>query len=295
MEDMVYLKKKCNRLIENSLEKEEELQKLLSTIKQLEEEKNCLENRLLDKEESVTSENIVTEPVTEQRELKRTVNKILVGITGAQPRIGCTHLSIVLANYLRGRGYMVALLEYAAEPEGAGHGTERRVFGQIREAYSEALVENRYFVLNGVDYYADVGSQELQHILSSKFYNFLIVDFGLYQECDQLVYSKCDIRMLVSGAKPWETMHIGQVFRAAEPEALQQIHYVFNFTAVPDRADIRREMAGLNRIFFLPLSENPFTTKDIGDMEKIFAFYGQQEPGAKEKKKHPFLGFMGRR
>ena len=107
-----------------------------------------------------------------KKELKRTVNKILVGITGSQTRIGCTHLGIVIANYLRRKGYIVALLEYVSEQQ-----SERKVFDEIQEAYQESLIDDRYFALNGIDYYAHVSNEELQQLLSVKFYNFIIVYF----------------------------------------------------------------------------------------------------------------------
>lgn len=225
-----------------------------------------------------------------KKELKRTVNKILVGITGSQARIGCTHLGIVIANYLRRKGYMVALLEYVSEQQ-----SERKVFDEIQEAYQESLIDDRYFALNGIDYYAHVSNEELQQLLSVKFYNFIIVDYGLYQNCDKLMYSKCDIRLLVSGAKPWETAHIGRVFKDTEQAALQQMSFVFNFVADSDREDIRREMSGLDKVYFLPLSDNPFSSSDIGDMENIFAFYERQTTAETQRKKRSVMGFIRRK
>ena len=286
----MYLKRKCNKLIEHNLEKEEELKKLKETVRELEEEKNSLENRLLEKqEESDLLKETALEPADEEQ-LKRTVNKILVGITGSQARIGCTHLGIVIANYLRRKGYMVALLEYVSEQQ-----SERKVFDEIQEAYQESLIDDRYFALNGIDYYARVSNEELQQLLSVKFYNFIIVDFGLYQNCDKLMYSKCDIRLLVSGAKPWETAHIGRVFKDTEQAALQQMSFVFNFVADSDREDIRREMSGLDKVYFLPLSDNPFSASDIGDMENIFAFYERQTTAETQRKKRSVMGFIRRK
>lgn len=221
-----------------------------------------------------------------KKELKRTVNKILIGIAGAQHRIGCTHLSIVIANYLRKKGYMVALMEYERNGEG--------IYESIQEAYEEPYIEERYFALRGVDYFAHTQNQDMQQLLASKFYNFIIVDFGLYSECDQMMFSKCDIRMIVSGAKPWETSYIGNVFQTTKQDALKQMTFIFNFTAEADRDDIRKEMTGLDNIYFMPLADNPFSSEDIGDMEKLFAFYDQEQK-VEEKKKRSFLGKLGRK
>lgn len=230
--------------------------------------------------------------VVVKKELKRTVNKILIGIAGVQPRIGCTHLGIVLAGYLRKKGYVAALLEYdnSIDTDETVGGT----FESIREAYGEVLTGDGYFSLGGVDYYAHTGSKELLQLLSGKFYNFIIVDFGLYQECDKLMYSKCDIRLLVTGAKPWETVHVTELFAQGAPDELQQMNYVFNFAAASDREDIRKSLSGItDKIYFLPLSDSPFDSPEIGDMEKIFTLYDEQAPP--ENKKHGFLGFPGRR
>lgn len=213
-------------------------------------------------------------PTVEKKEFKRTVNKILVGITGVQPRIGCSHLAITTANHLRSKGYMVALVEYGP----------RGIWESIREAYGESLMEERYFSLNGVDYYGDTSESELQSMLAVKFYNFIVVDFGLYESTDQFLYNKCDIRMLVTGAKPWETQHIGKIFQSTSQEQLQQINYVFNFVPEDSKMDIKREMSGLDNIYFMQLTEDPFSAKQVGDISSIFDFYEQQEVPAEKRK-----------
>lgn len=224
--------------------------------------------------------------VVVKKEIKRTVNKILVGVTGSQHRIGCTHASIVLANYLREKGYMVALLEYG----------QQEVFAQIREAYEENLVEDRYFSLNGVDCYGGVSEQEFLQLLSNKFYNFLIVDFGTYADCDRMMFSRCDLRLLIVGAKPWELAHIHQIFETTDLETLKQLHFIFNFISGEQYGDIRKEMEELDQVYFLPLTEDPFESKQrIGELEKIFAFYESQNNQPKKKKRRSFLEMLRRK
>lgn len=219
-----------------------------------------------------------------KKEIKRTVNKIMVGISGTQKRIGCTHLGIVLANHLRKKGYMVALVEYG----------QRGIYEKIRDAYDEVPTAEGFFSLNGVDYYADIEEQNLLQLLSDKFYNFIIVDFGEYPDCDRLMYSRCDIRILISGAKPWETEYAGAVFASSNPEALKQLRFVFNFVSREQQSEIRKEMAELQHIYFLPVADDPFASAEIGDMEKIFDFYAEGSR-PEEKKKRSVFGMLGRK
>lgn len=207
----------------------------------------------------------VTETTTVKRSLKRTANKILVGVAGAQARIGCSHLCIVIANNLRKKGYTVALLE---------HG-DRGMFECIREANNKEINDEKYFTLNDIDYYPNIDVNDIQTLLANKPYNFFVVDFGLYQICDKLMYNKCDARMLVTGAKSWETESIGQIFETTDEETLKQITYVFNFVSRSAQEEIRKEMSGLNSLYFMPLAEDPFESCYIGAMEEIFDSFEQ--------------------
>ena len=54
-------------------------------------------------------------------------------------------------------------------------------------------------------------------------------------------------------------------------------------------------MTGFDHIHFLPLSGDPFTAKEIGDLEKIFAFYEQQNQGMEEKKKRGIFNILGKK
>lgn len=202
----------------------------------------------------------VTENTTIKRSPKRTANKILVGVAGAQERIGCSHLCIVIANNLRKKGYTVALLEYG----------DQRTFECIREANNKEVNDDKYFTLNEIDYYPNIDVNDIQTLLANKPYNFFIVDFGVYQTCDKMMYNKCDARMLVTGAKSWETESIGQIFETTDEETLKQMTYVFNFVSRSAQDEIRKEMSGLNSLYFMPLAEDPFSSCYIGNMEEIF-------------------------
>lgn len=223
-----------------------------------------------------------TETVIVKQEIKQTVNKVLVGIAGSEKRIGVTHNSIILANYLRKRGFMVALAEYG----------QRKAFCSIQEFFEEKLLDNMYFTMNGVDYYADVNADRLGSILG-KSYNFVLVDFGMFEECDRITFNKCNVRIIVTGSKPWEVEQINAVFGAVPEETLKMYHFCFNFTKQNLRSDVEKGMEELGQIHFLEILEDPFSAYDFADAESILQEYmpvKMEEP----KKRRFWLGKKGK-
>lgn len=196
-------------------------------------------------------------------EIKQTVNKILIGIAGSEKRIGVTHNSIILANYLRKRGFMVALAEY---------GKGRGVFNSICAAFEERLFDNAYFSMNGVDFYSEVDDTGLGSILG-KSYNFVIVDFGKFADCDQVTFNKCHVRLVITGSKPWECESIYSIFQSMPEDTLKLYHFCFNFTEKKLRTDVQKGMSVLQNIHFLNILEDPFSAYEFADAENILAQY----------------------
>lgn len=199
---------------------------------------------------------------------KKVVNRIMIGVAGSQKRIGVTHTAIVIANTLRRRGYMVALVEMSQAP----------VFEDIREAFEEELSEKRSFSLNGIDYYPASDALELNAILE-KAYNFLVIDFGEYTLADLLLFNKCDIPVAVAGSKPWEIEQMQEIFNAATYGNLVRYNFVFNFTPDKSRNDIRIEMGSneFRNVFFAPVTMDPYAAVEEGFVNDLCGSYMNEE------------------
>ena len=202
------------------------------------------------------------EKVIVKTEIKQTVNKIMFGIAGSQSRIGTTHAAITLANYLRKRGYMVALVEL----------NNSGAFESILKIYEERKFDDSYFTMNGVDYYIAADSNMLGNVLG-KTYNFILVDHGNYETCDVVTFNKSDEHLILAGAKPWEMENLETIFDKTSVETLTKYHFYFNHTAECFQHDIKASMTNISSIHFLKYAADPFTSFDFPDVNETFQKY----------------------
>lgn len=202
------------------------------------------------------------EQLVVKREIKQVVSKVMIAFAGASARIGVTHQAIVLANYLRARGFMVAIAEY----------NDSQAFRQIQEAFGESTLDGGCFSIKGVDYYASADVNKIGSIVG-KSYNFVLVDFGCYEACDRVTYNKADVRMIVAGSKPWEVEAVNAVFEHADKDTLKQYHFLFNFTPDKDHKTIKESMGEISNVYFLKHTEEPFTACDFAAAEEILKEY----------------------
>lgn len=207
-----------------------------------------------------------------KNEIKKEANKVLVGIAGTEHRIGVTHNSIVLANYLRARGYIVAVVNF----------NDNTHYKSIAESYDESISKKEYFTIKGVDYYFNSNCDNIGKILG-KTYNFIVVDFGTYQDCDRMIFNTSDIRIVIAGSKPWELEHVNALFDSAEEEELVRYQYCFNFVKKENRNTIQEGMERLGQVHFLNYTEDPFESSDFADAEIIFNEYLPNKIEVKEK------------
>lgn len=208
--------------------------------------------------------------------VKRAVNKRMIGISGTESNIGVTHNALILANYFRKRGFMVAVAE--CNDSGAFEG--------IRESYDETLFEEGYFTIGGIDFYPAVDDTRMQKLLTHS-YNVVVVDFGIYSEQNKDAFERCEDKLLITGSKPWEMDAINNIFVWASKDVLGKYTFCFNFTQEKDYEEIRKGMGELKSVYFLKYLEDPFAESDFSGADEIFADILPEEP--KEEKK----GFLG--
>ena len=220
-------------------------------------------------------------PVIRQ-EIKRVVNKVMVAVAGSGHRVGCTHQVISLANTLRDRGFFVAVAE--ANTSGA--------FETIRTGYEADLIGGKYFSVRGVEYYPAVDAGKIADIMA-KSYNFVLIDFGSYLECDQVTFQKAEVKLLVAASKLWELPQTNHIFEITDEETLKTMNFLFVFYTEELKRVITDGMKALQHVYFLPLTEDPFAVKDFPAVDEIFADYLPQkiEPG---KKKRRLFGRRGK-
>lgn len=229
------------------------------------------------------------EKIVIKNEIKQTVEKVMIGISGAEAKIGVTHNSIVLANHLRTKGFMVALAEFKGNGDTA--------FEAIRKSFSEELelYEELYFTLNGVDYFPDCNDDKLSKILNRS-YNFILIDFGEYRQTDRIILNKCAEKIVIAGAKPWQVEKLDYIFDERAGEDLEHMIFCFNFVNEDFRQEVKDSMSGF-KTYFLDYCENSFESDCFGGadefLEKYMPVRIEEE---KEEKKVFFISrFRGKR
>ena len=204
---------------------------------------------------------------------KQNANRVMIGLAGSESRVGTTHNAIVIANTLRRSGYMVALLEMSSHP----------VFSEIKEAYDEKSGDALHFSVNGTDYYPSVQAAEVNAIMA-KAYNFLVIDFGCFQTMDAITFNKCEVPIIVAGSKPWELDAVNRLFSEAVHENLIRYNFLYSFTDEKYRDDIKNGMAELRKVFFAPVTTDPFMAVETGLCEQLCGDYFDRECPDKKRK-----------
>ena len=121
---------------------------------------------------------------------------------------------------------MTAVLELAQRP----------ALQSVCEATGASFYNEGYFSLKGVDYYPECDRERLTAV-AGRLYDYIIMDFGNYADADQILFNKCDVRIIISGSKPWELANLEEVFRSQEEEVLKAMPQLRR--AVGDRAVLR--------------------------------------------------------
>lgn len=218
-----------------------------------------------------------TEKVIVKHTEKKTVYKKLIAVSGTESNIGVTHNAIILANYLRKKGFMVAIAEM----------NQSLAFEEILSAYNEKKFQEGYFTMGGVDFYSVVNEEKLIQIMEHS-YNFIVLDFGTYVGVDRILFERCEEKIIISGSKPWEMEKANEIFGMASKEALEKYIFCFNFTQKKDYPAIREGMEDLNvkNVHFLKYIEDPFLSADFVDGDEIFEVY---LPEKQEEEKKGFF------
>ena len=210
----------------------------------------------------------------EKKNQKPEAEDVLIGLAGTHERIGVTHSTIILANYLRKKGYLVALIDRAEKP----------TFMDIEESF-DCESKKDFFTLDGVDYYRNGDVEEIK----GKGYNFILIDFGEYLKRDLPLFEKCDLCLIIAGAKPWEVEKTTNVFQNTLEEELKEYHYYFNFVSEDLKEEVRAGMGILQSVHFLKYAEDPFNSFEFPDIDEIFKRYKEPVIEDDTKKRKGFL------
>ncbi|MCI8453447.1 MAG: hypothetical protein HFE84_02350 [Lachnospiraceae bacterium] len=182
----------------------------------------------------------------------------LTGIAGIGRSVGCTHFSVMLANYLAGyQRKRAALLEF--NHSGAFARIEKSCTGYIRKEKLCRILE--------ADYFKDAGPIELA-IAFEKNYEELLIDFGDIEEDGWTEFLRCDRQFLIGSFSEWQQAR----FRDFELKKRPAERKSWQSLAVFGSEETRREFRKRYRIF---TERIPFSADAFAVTEECARFFGR--------------------
>lgn len=193
---------------------------------------------------------------------EKIVGTVIIAVTGTMQRIGTTHTTLSIAEFLKNNSFKVAVMEY--------HKSEH--FNFIRNNYEDVKDQGEYFKLDNIFYYPYSEQLNVLDVLQQE-YNYIILDMGKYQECDMTEFRRANERIIVSGVKDWELTDLELILRTGEKSTNIKNSYYFNFADKETFENIKENMIddtlGQLKCYQAPMNPNPFTiTKECVNLFK---------------------------
>lgn len=200
----------------------------------------------------------VVEKIIVKNEIVTKISNAVIGIMGTQHRCGVTHHTIVSANYLKSKGFSIAVLECSENPVLE---TYARIYGHE--------FKDSCFLHEKVAYYPRFDLNQISQIYS-KNYDIILIDFGVVRQEIIDEYYRCMMRIVVSGSEPYEVDATNFIFETFEESVLSEISFVFQSAGKFLRKMIQENMEG-GKLFFAPLVVDPFSITQDEEIIKLYA------------------------
>lgn len=210
---------------------------------------------------------------------KRTTKYRTVGFMGSMPRVGTTTQAIQLVKYLQSQGYTACYIEAAGQKQ----------ICQIPDLYAVEIFDKQkgFIRFESTDlYYNPFALAEIQR----ENYNVCVYDFGRYKPEILFSFLDTDMRICVSGIKPWEIDSIYPVMRRLEDE---NVTYAFSFTPQSAQKEILNFMEEKKDTTFFPAytpEMHSLSSVNRPFHEHILKELQPQKSDEKKKKKFLFRG-----
>lgn len=166
--------------------------------------------------------------VQEKVVIKRLKQHVTISICGSQSRIGTTTQALLLAKFLRNMDAKVCYVELS----------KNRHISAMAKVYQMNENPERGFVqMEGIDMFY---KYDLGYIVSCG-YEFIILDWGVFDGSFTQNYITSDVKIVTAGAKAWEMQYLSAVFEGLGE--MSGINFIFSFTA-PDEQSYIVDMMG---------------------------------------------------
>lgn len=212
---------------------------------------------------------------------ERIIGTIVVAVMGVETKLGCTHFSIMIANYLNRKGYTVALVEANGSND----------FAQVENAYEGIKDYNNpttQFSINGVTYYKSNHDKDMSALIA-KGYDYLILDIGGCEESDwSEEFFRANAQFILGGGSEWRQNKIRRFREKYQKLDQSNWFYCIPFIGSQSVNDIRKLLPG-NLVFSIPAHADPYRTQ--GDSDSILSKIMKPYLGVK-KRSHQSKGWI---
>jgi hypothetical protein len=198
----------------------------------------------------------------------RIVGKSVIAVAGVEEGVGTTHASILLANYLAGRGYSVKVIECSGNKE----------FVYIERAYEGKNVDTQRsdeFEINGVTYVKADSELDMAYHVTSE-HSHIILDMGCYEQSEYTEeFHRAGKQFLVAPGGEWKQYTIKRFIQTNR--SVDQSRWSFLIPLVDKQtiSDIKGENEDISA-FKLPFHPDPFRSQSDTDEEFDQLFEGGQ-------------------
>lgn len=189
----------------------------------------------------------------------RKQSKIVIAMIGTLPGVGVTYSAISLGTYLSHYcHYRVALVE----------GNDNMHFSYIKRA-AGVSGETNYFSTWKMDFYPRA-DEDIWLRLQRVSYDYVLVDYGVYQGVKQGQYARCNYRFLIGSLCEWKRDAYEEVIQK-ESTGLEISFYLATLGQRYDIKEYSRE-SGI-RLYGIPCIYDPFLlVKEIIQFWRRFPF-----------------------
>lgn len=175
---------------------------------------------------------------------KKRTSSIRIGIIGAQPRIGVTHLSLSICRYLTLHKKKVLYKER----------NNNNLISKIKKRYIGLHSHSNMLKVNGIS----MISENLLKVEDDVSGFICVEDYGSLTDKNLDNYLTADIKIMVLGAKDWEIDYSEEALRITE--SYEDILYFFNFLDGKQFQSIMKSMKQKN-CYRIPYEADPMSKR----------------------------------
>ncbi|HIS62183.1 MAG TPA: hypothetical protein IAC14_08045 [Candidatus Scybalomonas excrementigallinarum] len=206
----------------------------------------------------------VTEKVIIQNHIITKVSNALIGITGTISKVGTTHHTILTANYLKTKGYHIAVLECSEKP----------VLNSYMGFFEAIEHDEGYFEYEKVHYYPQFEMNKMS-LIYTKGYDIILIDFGVLRNDIFDDFLRCMIQVVLSGSQPYELGDTDDIFEL-DKAIFKNFKFVFRDVDEKWKEIIKSGMEELD-VYFAPLVRNPFAITDNEEIKKLYKEFAENK------------------